>query len=81
MRKEVCNCCGRTYRDSDTDICATCYEPMCPDCFRDHNGACCVDPPRSLSSTERAVVRVIQAQHASRQLKLCKAVKPAGGKL
>ena len=70
-RSEVCNCCGRSYwcgDTPDTEICATCHEPMCDDCFREWNGACCVDPPRGPSKLERSLIAVAQSLHASKQL-------------
>ena len=68
MIRTACNCCGRTYRCPDTDICITCHQPMCPECFRDYSGACCVDPPRLPSRRERLLTRLLQSEHASRQL-------------
>ena len=80
MMKTVCNACGRRYRDTDTDICRTCHEPMCPDCFRDEDGACCVDLPRLHRKLQRSVIRVIQGAYACRQLREKReAVEAAGG--
>ncbi len=78
MVKTVCNCCGRTYHAPETDICETCHEPMCAECFRDYAGACCVDPPRPSSRSERLHVKVIQSLYALRQLTKRKA-KHKGG--
>ncbi len=74
--KTVCNLCGLTYRCSETDICPTCYEPMCPECFRNYS-ACCAEPPRPPSKLERSVIRVIQSLYASQQLSRKKAAEAA----
>lgn len=65
----VCNCCGRTYRCVDTDICITCHEAMCPDCFREYSGECCFNLPELHDALERSVIRVIQSAYACKQLK------------
>ena len=66
MRKEVCNCCGRTHRCSGTVICSTCHSPMCPDCFRDYGGACCIEQYQPSRQT-KLLTKLYQSQYALQQ--------------
>lgn len=64
-RVTVCNCCGSSFREMDEELCLTCHEPMCSDCYLAYRGVCCVELPPSMPLVR---VRLIQLCAKSRRL-------------
>ena len=53
-RVTVCNCCGCSFWEMDEELCLTCHEPMCSDCYLDYRGVCCVELPPSIAAKEES---------------------------